>query len=127
MQALGKILPDRFNSDGSEKVSCTSVSGTRTWGTDACVPIIAAVKTAMQIGTQPVWGAAEDTSAATVQCHTSNDPGLAVLTGDANCQLVTIENGLKMFKAKSTITCVNPIDNNRYDGVENCVEVDNAW
>jgi len=99
------------------------------WGSEACEPIItdykgAATPTDYFTSAELLDFDADDS----MTCFETNDAGMPEITGAINCVAMPVENNLWQYVDKSTVTCINPIDNNLYTGVESCVRGgDNEW
>lgn len=91
-KGLHEIFPSRFAADGTPVETCVDVDGKMHWDVTACTAFIDAYKTAKGVPT-PLW-TLEELLTAPIECYTSNDAGLAKLTGKDACELKPFENGL---------------------------------
>lgn len=134
---MAELFPDRFEAEtGEELDNCVNVAGERLWG-DACTAAITEFRATNAIGALPLYESIYDANGTygadgnavgdLIVCHENNDAGNPTFTGLDNCDLVELGNGLFRWEWKADITCINPIDNNRYGGFSSCLKVDGTW
>lgn len=127
-EGMAEIFPNRFTAvTGAELDTCVDAAGVTSWGED-CAGVVTAYIAANAIGALTVYDDAVTAALeSSIVCHESNNPALPTFTGLDNCSLVTLGNGLMRYEWKGDITCINPIDNNRYTGFTQCINVAGTW